>query len=139
MFIGVNNMCYRISVFAEKCSVNKETIRYYEQKALLKEPSRTNAGYRIYSDDDVKRVKFIKRLQDLGFSLTEIFKLLGVVDNDEVRCKNIFEFVSKKEKEIQKQIADLKRIESMLKDLKSRCPDQKALHQCPIIESFIFD
>ncbi|WP_040980519.1 MULTISPECIES: Hg(II)-responsive transcriptional regulator [Oceanobacillus] len=132
-------MCYRIGVFAERCGVNKETIRYYEQKALLKEPSRTNAGYRIYSDNDVKRVKFIKRLQDLGFSLSEIYKLLGVVDNDEVRCKNIFEFVSKKEMEILEQIADLKRIESMLKDLKSRCPDQKVLHQCPIIESLIFD
>jgi len=132
-------LSYRISAFAEKCGVNKETIRYYEHKALLKEPSRTNAGYRIYSDDDVKRVKFIKRLQDLGFSLSEIYKLLGVVDNDEVRCKNIFEFVSKKEIEIQEQIADLKRIESMLKDLKSRCPDQKAINQCPIIESLIFD
>ncbi|MBU5343835.1 Hg(II)-responsive transcriptional regulator [Caldifermentibacillus hisashii] len=130
-------MSYRISVFAKKCGVNKETIRYYEQKALLNEPSRTNAGYRIYSDEDVKRVKFIKRLQDLGFSLSEIYKLLGVVDNDEVRCKNIFEFVSKKGIEIQEQIADLKRIDSMLKDLKSRCPDQKALHQCPIIESLI--
>src|SRR5699024_2705323 len=53
--------------------------------------------------------------------------------------KNIFEFVSKKEIEIQEQIADLKRIGSMLKDLKSRCPDQKALYQCPIIESLIFD
>ncbi|MFS0864768.1 MULTISPECIES: Hg(II)-responsive transcriptional regulator [Bacillaceae] len=132
-------MSYQISVFAEKSGVNKETIRYYEKKLLLKEPSRTNAGYRIYSDDDIKRVKFIKRLQDLGFSLSEIYKLLGVVDNDEVRCKNIFEFVSKKELEIQEQIADLKRIESMLKDLKSRCPDQKAIHQCPIIESLIFD
>ncbi|MEC5423881.1 Hg(II)-responsive transcriptional regulator [Virgibacillus sp. C22-A2] len=132
-------MSYQISVFAEKCSVNKETIRYYEQKALLKEPSRTNAGYRIYSDDDVKRVKFIKRLQDLGFSLSEIYKLLGVVDNDEVRCENIFEFVSIKEIEIQEQIADLKRIESMLKDLKSRCPDQKAINQCPIIDSLIFN
>lgn len=139
MFIGVNNLSYRISVFAEKCGVNKETIRYYEQKSLLNEPSRTNAGYRIYSDDDVKRVKFIKRLQGLGFSLSEIYKLLGVVDNDEVRCKNIFEFVSKKEIEVQEQIADLKHIGSMLKDLKSRCPDQKSLYQCPIIESLIFD
>ncbi|WP_028274791.1 Hg(II)-responsive transcriptional regulator [Atopococcus tabaci] len=130
-------MSYRISVFAEKCGVNKETIRYYEQKALLKEPFRTNTGYRIYSDDDVKRVKFIKKLQDLGFTLSEIYKLLGVVDNDEVRCKNIYEFVSKKEIEIHEQIADLKRVESMLKDLKSRCPDQKSLHQCPIIESLI--
>lgn len=133
------NLSYRISEFAKKCGVNKETIRYYERKALLKEPSRTNKGYRIYSDDDVKRVKFIKRLQELGFSLSEIYKLLGVVDNDEVRCKNIYEFVSKKEIEIQEQIADLKRIESMLKDLKSRCTDQKALHQCPIIESLILD
>lgn len=139
MFIGVNNLSYQISVFAEKCGVNKETIRYYEKKALLKDPIRTDAGYRIYMDEDVKRVKFIKKLQDLGFSLSEIYKLLGVVDNDEVRCKNIFEFVSKKEIEIQEQIADLKRIESMLKDLKSRCPDQKAINQCPIIDSLIFD
>src|SRR5699024_1575999 len=82
---------------AEKCGVNKETIRYYEKKSLLREPSRTNAGYRIYSDDDIKRVKFIKRLQDLGFSLSEIYKLLGVVDNDEISCKNIFDILLKKE------------------------------------------
>lgn len=139
MFIEVNNLCYQISVFAEKCGVNKETIRYYEKKELLKEPIRTDAGYRIYSDDDVKRVKFIKRLQDLGFSLSEVFKLLGVVDNDNLRCQDMYEFVSRKEKEIQKQIADLKRTESMLQDLKNRCPDQKAIHQCPIIEWLIFD
>lgn len=132
-------MSYQISVFAEKCGVNKETIRYYEKKALLKEPNRTDAGYRIYSDDDVKRVKFIKRLQDLGFSLSEIYKLLGVVDNDNVRCQGMYEFVSKKEKEIQKQIADLKRTESMLQDLKKRCPDQKAINQCPIIEWLVID
>lgn len=132
-------MSYQISVFAEKCGVNKKTIRYYEKKALLKEPNRTDAGYRIYSDDDVKRVKFIKRLQDLGFSLSEICKLLGVVDNDNVRCQGMYEFVSKKEKEIQKQIADLKRTESMLQDLKNRCPDQKAINQCPIIEWLVID
>jgi len=132
-------LSYQISVFAEKCGVNKETIRYYEKKALLKEPNRTDAGYRIYSDDDVKRVKFIKRLQDLGFSLSEICKLLGVVDNDNVRCQGMYEFVSKKEKEIQKQIADLKRTESMLQDLKNRCPDQKAINQCPIIEWLVID
>ncbi|MCG5104500.1 Hg(II)-responsive transcriptional regulator [Oceanobacillus alkalisoli] len=132
-------MSYQISVFAEKCGVNKETIRFYEKKTLLKEPNRTDAGYRIYSDDDVKRVKFIKRLQDLGFSLSEIYKLLGVVDNDNVRCQGMYEFVSNKEKEIQKQIADLIRTESMLQDLKKRCPDQKAINQCPIIEWLVID
>ena len=122
-------MIYRISEFADKCGVNKETIRYYERKNLLQEPHRTEAGYRIYSYDDVKRVGFIKRIQELGFSLSEIYKLFGVVD--------MFEFVSKKQKEVQKQIEDLKRIETMLDDLKQRCPDEKSLYACPIIETLI--
>lgn len=130
-------MSYRISEFADKCGINKETIRYYEKKRLLQEPSKTTAGYRIYSDDDVKRVGFIKRMQELGFSLSEIYKLLGVVDKDEIRCEDMFEFVSKKEMEVQKQIEDLKRIDRMLKDLKQRCPDEKRLHACPIIETLI--
>ncbi|WP_026022938.1 MerR family transcriptional regulator, partial [Paenisporosarcina sp. TG20] len=70
-------MSYRISEFADKCGVNKETIRYYERKSLLQEPSRTDAGYRIYPEETVKRVGFIKRMQELGFSLNEIYKLLG--------------------------------------------------------------
>ena len=128
-------MAYFISSFSEKCGVNKESIRYYERKNLLPEPDRTNSGYRVYSEEDVKRVKFIKHLQEIGFSLNEIYKLLGVVDKDEVRCQDMFEFVSKKQKEVQKQIEDLKRIETMLDDLKQRCPDEKQLHSCPIIET----
>ena len=88
-------MIYRISEFADKCGVNKETIRYYERKNLLQEPHRTEAGYRIYSYDDVKRVGFIKRIQELGFSLSEIYKLLGVVDKDEVRCQDMFDLFLK--------------------------------------------
>lgn len=133
----VINLSYRISEFADKCGVNKETIRYYERKKLLQVPSRTDAGYRIYSEDEVKRVGFIKRMQELGFSLNEIYKLLGVVDKDEVRCEDMFAFVSKKEDEVRKQINDLMRIENMLKDLKQRCPDEKSLHACPIIETLI--
>lgn len=134
-FIEVKIVIYRIGEFADKCGVNKETIRYYERKNLLKEPSRTKTGYRLYSDYDVKRVGFIKRIQELGFSLGEIYKLLGVVDKDEVRCQDMFEFVSRKQEEVQKQIEDLKRIETMLDDLKQRCPDEKQLHSCPIIET----
>src|SRR5690625_3023433 len=134
-FIEVKIVIYRISEYADKRGVNKETIRYYDRKNLLKEPPRTASGYGIYSDDDVKRVGFIKRIQELGFSLSDIYKLLGVVDKDEVRCQDMFEFVSRKQEEVQKQIEDLKRIETMLDDLKQRCPDEKQLHSCPIIET----
>ena len=95
-------MIYRISEFADKCGVNKETIRILRAKKFITRTShRTEAGYRIYSYDDVKRVGLIKRIQELGFSLSEIYKLLGVVDKDEVRCQDMFEFVSKKQKEVQ--------------------------------------
>lgn len=128
---------YRISELADQCGVNKETIRYYERRQLLPPPLRTKTGYRMYSEDAVRRVKFIKRLQELGFSLTEIHKLLGIVDQDTERCQNMYEFVSKKVDEVQRQIEDLKRMKCVLQELKKRCPDEKALYECPIIESLV--
>ena len=130
-------MEYKISELEEQCDVNRETIRYYERKNLLQKPAKNQSGYRIYSEETVKRVDFIKRLQDLGFSLAEIDKLLGIGDQDAVRCANIFECVSKKEDEVQRQIEDLKLIESMLKDLKKRCPDEKDLYECPLLDVLI--
>jgi MerR family transcriptional regulator, mercuric resistance operon regulatory protein len=128
---------YRVSELAEKCSVNKETIRYYEKIGLLSEPSRTDSGYRVYSDDTVNRINFIKRMQDLGFSLAEINKLLGVVDKDNERCRDMYDFVSQKIDDVQDKIRDLKRIEHMLMKLKECCPDEKSLHECPIIETLM--
>lgn len=128
---------YHISELAQKCDVNKETIRYYERVGLLKEPSRTSAGYRIYPNETVIRIQFIKRIQDLGFSLAEIDKLLGVVDKDNERCMDMYDFVIQKIEEVQKKIRDLKRIEQMLINLKECCPDEKSLHECPIIETLM--
>ncbi|QBK25307.1 Hg(II)-responsive transcriptional regulator [Ureibacillus thermophilus] len=132
-------MKYRIGELADKCNVNKETIRYYERKGLIKETSRTDSGYRMYSEETVKRIGFIKRMQELGFSLSEIHKLLGVVDKDEVRCADMYSFVSQKIGEVQQRIKDLKRIENMLNNLKESCPNEEQLHECPIIESLIDD
>jgi MerR family transcriptional regulator, mercuric resistance operon regulatory protein len=126
---------YRISELAEKCGVNKETIRYYERVGLLSEPSRTNAGYRMFSEGSVNRIKFIKRMQDLGFTLAEIAKLLGVVDKDDERCIDMYNFVVNKIEEVQTRIGDLKMIEQMLFNLKERCPNEKSLYECPIIET----
>ena len=63
---------YRIGEIAKTCNVNKKTIRYYERIGLISEPTRTDSGYRLYSDETVNRILFIKRIQDLGFTLTEI-------------------------------------------------------------------
>ena len=60
-------MAYFISSFSEKCGVNKESIRYYERKNLLPEPDRTNSGYRVYSEEDVKRVNSLNTYKKLAF------------------------------------------------------------------------
>ncbi|MEK4012717.1 Hg(II)-responsive transcriptional regulator [Peribacillus sp. FSL M8-0224] len=130
-------MKYLISELANKCGVNKETIRYYERFGLIPEPTRTNTGYRTYQDVTVNRIQFIKRMQDLGFSLSEIDKLLGVVDKDDERCIDMYDFVIQKIDEVQKKIRDLKKIEQMLNNLKECCPVEKTLHECPIIETLM--
>jgi MerR family mercuric resistance operon transcriptional regulator len=132
-------MDIRVGELADICNVNKETIRYYERRGLLPKPFRSKTGYRLYSQETVDRLKFIKRMQEQGFTLHEIDKLLGVVDRDEAKCKDMYEFTATKLEDIQEKIADLKRIEEMLVDLKERCPKNKDIYECPIIESLIED
>lgn len=132
-----DHMMYRISQLAKACNVNKETIRYYERLGLIPEPTRTDSGYRMYPEDMVQRIGFIKRMQDLGFTLQEIDKLLGVVDRDEVKCKDMYDFTVLKLREIQSKIQDLRKIERMLISLKEKCPENKEMFECPIIETLM--
>lgn len=130
-------MVYQISEIAKMCSVNKETLRYYERKNLIPQPYRTESGYRLYSEEIVNRILFIKRMQELGYTLSEIDKLLGVVDRDDARCADMYKFVNQKIEEVQAKIKDLIKVESMLHDLKLRCSNEKTIHECPIIESLL--
>ncbi|MBH0231447.1 Hg(II)-responsive transcriptional regulator [Halobacillus yeomjeoni] len=129
----------RISELAERCNVNKETIRYYERKSLIPEPYRNSSGYRIYGAQTVKRVHFIKKMQDLGFSLSEIHKLLGIVDKDSGRCEDMYQFISEKQQDVEKKINDLQHIQKVLDDLKNCCPNERDLYACPIIENVLGD
>lgn len=130
-------MQLRIGQLAGRTHVNKETIRYYERLGLIPNPSRTEAGYRIYSAQTVERVNFIKKMQTLGFTLKEIDKLLAVVDRNDVKCRDIYDFTVNKLDRIQRKIKDLKKAEKMLIDLKERCPENKEIYQCPIIETLM--
>lgn len=132
-------MNYRIGEIADKCDVNKETLRYYERMGLIPEPSRTSSGYRMYTEDTIQRVRFIKRIQDLDFTLKEIDQLLGVVDRDQARSKNMYEFTSKKLQEIDQKIAGLLRTKSLLKNLQKRCPNSDDIFACPIYDFLMKD
>ena len=71
-------MGHKTGDLAKLADVNAQTLRYYERRRLLPRPKRTESGYRIYEDDSVRRIRFIKRAQDLGFTLAEISELLSL-------------------------------------------------------------
>lgn len=127
----------KISEVAERSNVNIETVRYYEKRHLIPEPPRTEAGYRLFSSEDVERIKFIKRSQELGFTLNEIKKLIAISE-DESRFEpgEVFHFATQKIQEIEAQIKDLEKIKSSLQELSALCSGLgNAQCGCPIIKS----
>jgi len=130
-------MLLQIGELAERCSVNKETIRYYERIGLIPKPIRSESGYRLYTEQIINRLKFIKRIQELDFTLSEIGKLLGVVERDEAKCHDMYDFTVAKIENIQRKIEDLHKIEQMLITLKESCPEEKDIFECPIIETLM--
>ncbi|WP_349409821.1 Hg(II)-responsive transcriptional regulator [Pseudalkalibacillus sp. SCS-8] len=127
-------MGYKTTELAKLTGVNKETLRYYEKIGILPAPPRTASGYRLYPEETVKRIKFVRKAQELGFTLQEVDRLLGVVDQDERRCKDMYTFTSVKLDEIERKINDLKKMKSILEELKNCCHDNDDLYDCPIID-----
>ena len=119
---------------AQKSAVNSETIRYYEKIGLMPHPIRSAGAHRLYNDDHLKRLVFIRRCRELGFSLEEIKNLLGLVDTGEYSCDEVRLRTEAHLKDVQHKVRDLKKMESMLKDMVSECRNGK-LSNCPIVET----
>ncbi|RBP05334.1 MerR family transcriptional regulator [Rossellomorea aquimaris] len=123
-----------ISMIAKQADINLQTIRFYEKRGLLPEPPRSESGYRVYSEEYVARIKFIKRAKELGFTLDEIKQLLTISEggHDAQTIKN---FTSEKIMEITKKINDLQRIKGTLQKLSDECPGPGVpSSECPIIQ-----
>jgi len=120
---------------ARQGGVNLETIRYYERQGLLPKPLRTASGYRMFTADDVRRVRFIKRAQELGFSLREIKELLALRFEPDSSCADVRKRAETKLSDIDQKISDLKRMRKTLARLATACPGRGNLNGCPILES----
>ncbi len=126
-----------IGEVAKKSNVNIETIRYYERRGLISEPPRSESGYRIFPLETVERIKFIKRSQELGFSLDEIEKLLAITEDEEhFDSKEILDFTTQKIRDIEFKIHDLEKMKVALEDLSAQCPGSgNLICKCPIVET----
>lgn len=120
---------------AKRSGVNIETLRFYERKGLLPEPPRRESGYREYPSENVRLIRFIKRAQELGFSLGEIKELLALRVEAGTTCADVREQAEHKLEDVRQKIADLKAIERALGKLTASCTGRGPLSQCPILEN----
>lgn len=120
---------------AARAGVNVETLRYYERRGILEEPERRPSGYRQYPAGTVQLVRFVKRAQELGFTLDEIEELL-VLRNDHTRsCADVRRAASAKIADIDAKIASLAAMKDALATLVDSCRGRGSTRQCPILES----
>jgi MerR family mercuric resistance operon transcriptional regulator len=120
-----------IGVLAKHSDVNVETIRYYQRRGLLPEPSKPSGRFRQYPQESVKRVRFIKRAQTLGFTLEEIQGLLAL--DERKACTETREIAAHKLELIAQKIADLSKMKKSLARLVRSCDASAAGAPCPII------
>ena len=127
-------MNYFAGELAKKANVNIETLRYYERNNLLKPHHRNSSGYRVFNEENLKRLNFIRKAKDLGFSLKETKELLSLKSSsakgrERVRLKAI-----SKIKDVKMKIKNLKALETTLNKLINDCENRVISDSCPIIE-----
>lgn len=128
-------MGLRIGQVAEGGGVNLQTIRYYEREGLLAKPPRLSSGYRTFPTDAIRRVRFIKRAQELGFSLAEIRELLSIQIEPKRDCSTVRSLAKAKITDIEEKIRTLEAMKQVLSRLTEMCPGGGPSSKCPILES----
>lgn len=128
-------MAFKIGQLANHAAVNLQTIRYYEREGLLPEPPRLNSGYRLFPDSAVRRVRFIKRAQEIGFSLAEIRELLSIRIDARRERAEVRSLAETKIADIDTKIRTLKAMKTVLNRLTERCSGCGPVSECPILES----
>jgi MerR family mercuric resistance operon transcriptional regulator len=119
---------------AKRTGAHLETVRYYEKVGLLPEPPRTAAGYRSYDDSHERRLRFVMRARELGFTLEKVRALLRLVDERDRPCAEARDLAATQLADVRAKIADLRRMERVLKEVVARCGDG-VLPECPLIET----
>ena len=123
-----------IGKLAEQSGVNIETIRYYEKVGVMPAPDRTAGGYRVYGPNHVKRLSFVRRGRELGFSLDELRGLLRLVDGHNYTCAEVRALTLNHVAEIRRKIRDLRRLERVMANMAARCVGSR-VPECPIIDA----
>ena len=121
-----------ISTIAKEIEISVETIRYYERIGLISQPEKPDKGYRVYDDEILEKLYFIKHAKKLGFSLKEISDMMIIGSKG---CKETKEIASQKLQNIKNKINDLESISKTLEGLIRACDSNSEYKGCPIISA----
>jgi MerR family copper efflux transcriptional regulator len=118
---------------ARQARVNRETVRYYERRRLLQRPSRSVTGYRVFPEDALRRLRFIRHAKMLGFSLEEIRELLALRIDSIDTCERVRQRTQAKIADIEQKIESLQRMRRALSELVTACSRRRKTNECPIL------
>lgn len=125
----------KIGNLAKRTNSQVQTIRYYEREGLLSEPVRSDGNYRLYDDEHVERLRFIRRCRSLDMTLEEIRALLRFHEVPDENCGEVNELLDRHIEHVAKRVAELKGLERQLNALRSLCRNAKAAKDCRILQN----
>lgn len=132
----MSDRSFSIGQLARQAGCKVETVHYYEKTGLMPEPPRTEGGHRCYALGHVKRLNFIRRSRELGFSIEQIRELLRFIDEPDHYCGEIKAMAMQKAREAQQKINDLERLKAGLNQMVAQCKGEGySMDDCPIIEA----
>src|SRR5713226_1454876 len=124
-----------IGELAKRAGVNRETVRYYERRSLLSNAPRSMSGYRVFPDEALRRLRFIRHAKVLGFSLREIRELLALRVSSVDTCGRVRVRAEAKIADIEAKIQALQHMKEALSDLVAACSRRGRTKDCPILDS----
>ena len=127
---------FSIGQLAKQAKCKVETVHYYEKSGIMPEPPRTEGGHRVYALTHVKRLNFIRRCRELGFSIEQIKELLKLIDEPGHYCGEVKAMAMLQSRDIQQKIDDLQRLQVGLNEMVRHCKGADySIEDCPIVEA----
>ena len=124
-----------ISELARAAEIPTSTVRYYERIGLVDAEDRSQGNYRLYGDESLRKVKFIRAAQSIGFTLDDVKALLGHSDSSMDSCREVQSLIQERLAEVNQRLKDLRHVQKVLKSSLQMCQETEQADCCHVIET----
>lgn len=126
---------FTISQVAKAANLPATTVRYYERVGLVEPEDRSAGNYRLYSEESLRKLKFIRSAQAIGFTLDDVKALLSTPDNTAVSCREVQSLIEERLAEVTERLNDLRHVQRVLRSSLEKCKETESSDCCHIIET----